>query len=85
LQSGMYLVGCVYNFCTEHKSLRLPGLAGGHKWLERTPAMASGITDHCWTVDELLSFKVPPPKWTPTMPRGRPTKALKAKIAKWCK
>jgi len=85
LQSGMYLVGCVYNFCTEHKSLRLPGLSGGHKWLERTPAMASGITDHCWTVDELLSFKVPPPRWKPRMPRGRPTNALKAKIARWCK
>src|SRR5262249_58137910 len=23
LEKGMYLVGCVYNFCTEHKSLRL--------------------------------------------------------------
>jgi transposase-like protein len=85
LQSGMYLVGCVYNFCTEHESLRLPGLIGGHKWLERTPAMASGITNHCWTVNELLSFKVPPPRWKPTMPRGRPTNALKAKIARWCK
>jgi IS1 family transposase len=91
LQSGMYLVGCVYNFCTEHKSLRLPGLTGGHKWLERTPAMASGITDHCWTVDELLSYKVPPPRlepkrllrhpwWEPKKPRGRPRKAPKSEI-----
>jgi hypothetical protein len=62
LQAAMYLVGSVYNFCIEHESLRRPGLIGGHKWLERTPAMASGITDHCWTVDELLWFKVPPPK-----------------------
>jgi transposase-like protein len=85
LQSGMYLVGCVYNFCTEHESLRLPGLIGGHKWLARTPAIASGLTDHCWTIHELLSFKVPPPRWRPTMPRGRPTNALKAKIARWCK
>lgn len=85
LHSGMYLVGCIYNFCTEHDSLRLPGLIGGHKWLERTPAMASAITDHCWTVQELLSFKVPPPRWIPTMPRGRPTNALRAKIARWCK
>jgi len=85
LQSGMYLVGCLYNFCTEHESLRLPGLIGGHKWLERTPAMAAGITNHCWTVHELLSFKVPPPRWAPTMPRGRPPNALIAKIARWCK
>jgi transposase-like protein len=84
LQSGMYLVGSVYNFCIEHESLRLPGLIGGHKWLERTPAMASGITDHCWTIDELLSFKIPPPRWKPTLKRGRPSKALKATIARWC-
>lgn len=85
LQAGMYLVGCIYNFCTEHDSLRVPGLIGGHKWLARTPAMASGLTDHCWTVAELLAYKVPPPRWTPKMPRGRPPKALKAKIARWCK
>lgn len=85
LHSGMYLVGCIYNFCTEHESLRLPGLIGGHKWLERTPAMASDITDHCWSVQELLSFKVPPPRWMPIMPRGRPTNAFRAKIARWCK
>lgn len=85
LQAGMYLVGGVYNFCTEHESLRLPGLIGGHQWLEQTPAMASGITDHCWTVQELLSFRVPPPRWRPTMPWGRPPNALKAKIARWCK
>jgi transposase-like protein len=85
LKCGMYLVGSVYNFCTEHKSLRLPGLIGGHKWLARTPAMASGLTDHCWTVDELLSFKVPPPRWRPTLPQGRTPHALKVKMARWCK
>jgi transposase-like protein len=85
LRCGMYLVGGVYNFCIEHESLRLPGLFGGHKWLERTPAMASEITDHCWTVHELLSYKVPLPRWRPHLLRGRPSKALKAKIARWCK
>jgi hypothetical protein len=83
LQASMYLVGCGYNFCTEHESLRLPGLIGGHKWLARTPARASGLTHHCWSVHELLSDKVPPSRWTPTMPRGRPSNALKAKIARW--
>lgn len=61
-EAGRYLVGGIYNFCTEHESLRLPGLIGGHKWLARTPAMARGITNHCWTVNELLSLKVPPPR-----------------------
>jgi transposase-like protein/IS1 family transposase len=85
LRSGMYLVGSVYNFCTEHESLRLPGLIGGHKWLERTPAMASGLTDHCWSIKELLSYRVPPLRWTPPRLRGRPSNALKSKIARWCK
>jgi hypothetical protein len=57
LESGMSLVGCFYNFCTEHRSLRM-GLAGGKtKWQGRTPAMAANWTDHIWSVQELLSFK----------------------------
>ncbi len=50
LQAAMYLMGTVYNFCTEHQSLRLPGLVNGHKWIPRTPALAAGLADHCWTV-----------------------------------
>ncbi|MFN0121984.1 MAG: hypothetical protein ACKV2V_15930 [Blastocatellia bacterium] len=83
LQTGMYLVGTVYNFGTEHESLRLEGLSGGHKWLERTPAMASGITDHGWTVEELLSYKVPPARGVPPRPKGRPSEAWKALKARW--
>lgn len=83
LAAGAFLVGTVYNFCTEHESLRLPGLSGGHKWLERTPAMASGLTEHCWSVKELLSYRVPPPRWQPPKRRGRPSQALKALIARW--
>jgi transposase-like protein len=77
LQHGMYLIGTVYNFCTPHASL--PHASGG-----TTPAMAAGITDHCWTVQELLSFPVPPPRWTPPKQRGRPSHALKRLIARWC-
>jgi len=44
LETGMYLVGAVTNFCTDHERLRLPGSVGGHKWLPRAPAMAAGIT-----------------------------------------
>ena len=47
-----------YNFCTPHTSL---AHAGG----QTTPAMAAGITDHCWSVQDLLSYHVPPPRWTP--------------------
>lgn len=84
LYHGMYLIGTVYNFCTFHKSLRIPGIIGGHKWLPRTPAMATGITDHCWTVDELLMFRVPPAHWSPSKKRGRPSTLTKSLITQWC-
>ena len=77
LQHGRYLIGTVDNFCTPHASLL--HASGG-----TTPAMAAGITDHCWTVQELLAFPVPPPRWTPPTQRGRPAHALKRLIARWC-
>jgi hypothetical protein len=71
----MYLVGCAYNFCWEHTSLRLAAAAGaGRKWAKRTPAMAAGLTDHCWSLRELLSYQVPLPVWAPPKRRGRPPK-----------
>jgi transposase-like protein len=57
LEKGVHLVGCVYNFCEGHRSLRVEQ-AKGKKWLERTPAMAAGWADHAWSVHELLSFRV---------------------------
>jgi transposase-like protein len=88
LEQGMYLIGTVYNFCTCHDSLRLrrrgrPDQAG-HRWHERTPAMAAGLTDHCWSVHELLSFHVPPSRWTPPKRRGRWSKATHTLVARWC-
>ena len=77
LQHGMSLIGTVDNFCTPHASLTPIG--GG-----TTPAMAAGITDHGWTVQELLSFHVPPPRWTPPTQRGRPSHTLKCLIERWC-
>jgi len=56
LEKGMYLVGCVYNLCSEHGSLRVEQ-EQGKKWLQRTPAMAAGWTDHAWPIRELLSFR----------------------------
>lgn len=71
-------------FCTDHDRLYLPGLVGGRKWLARTPAMAAGITDHRWSVAELLSYRIPPPTWTPPKQRGPVSKALQATIRRWC-
>ncbi len=76
LTAGMYLVGCAYNFCWTHGSLRVPAPGGcGRKWQERTPAMAAGLTDHAWTMHELLGYQVPLPAWVPPKRRGRPPKA----------
>jgi transposase-like protein len=85
LKAGMFFVGCMYNFCTYHQSLRLPLLLpdGSTRWLKRTPAIAAGLTDHLWSVEELLNFKVPPPHWTPPKQRGRPSNETLALIKQW--
>jgi hypothetical protein len=45
-----------YNLIRPHKSLRLPVQERlPQKWLPRTPAMAAKLTDHIWTVKELLT------------------------------
>jgi hypothetical protein len=77
LEHGMYLIGTVYNVCTPHERLKHAGRA-------MTPAMATGLTDHGWTVQELLSSHVPPPRWAPPKQRGRRSHALQALIERWC-
>jgi hypothetical protein len=75
LTAGMWLVGTAYNFCWPHDSLRqLAPDHAPHKWLPRTPAMAAGLTDRCWSLDELLRFQIPLPRWRPPRRRGRPPK-----------
>jgi IS1 family transposase len=57
-----------YNFCVPHTSLRLAlpqplltnGSGSAKRWQPRTPAMAAGLTDHVWSVREILRFRVPP-------------------------
>lgn len=73
LAAALFLTGCVYNFCTDHASLRLPlslGASGRRHWVQRTPALAAGLTDHRWSVEELLRFRVlhPLPLSHPTGP-----------------
>jgi transposase-like protein len=82
LQAGMDLLGCAYNFCWIHASLRLAAEGvEGRKWRERTPAMAAGLTDHPWTMQELLSHRIPLPPWVPPKRRGRPPKRRPPTIA----
>lgn len=49
LHYRVFLLGCVYNFCAPHTSLD-----------KRTPAMAAGLTDHCWSISELLWWRLKP-------------------------
>jgi len=57
-----------YNFCLPHASLRQPvplpepthGNGSAKRWQPQTPAMAAGLTDHVWTLREVLLFRVPP-------------------------
>jgi hypothetical protein len=69
LEYQLTLAFAYYHFVVPHRSLRqrLPhaiptkGPNGSpKKWKSVTPAMAAGLTDHVWTMDELLSFRVPP-------------------------
>ena len=78
LQAGMYLLGCTYNFCTFHHSLRLKLWITERRvhWVQRTPAIAAGLTDHRWSVHELLTFKLPISPFVPPKRRGRPPKQL---------
>jgi transposase-like protein len=86
LTSGMYLVGCFYNFCDPHHSLRLKLSVGshGHRWVQRTPAIAAGLADHIWTPAELLNFRVPLPQWEPPKQRGRRSLETQKLVEKWC-
>ena len=55
VQAHLYVVGCLYNFCRLHSSLRT-----------RTPAMAAGLTDHRWSFPELFWWH-PAPFWASTV------------------
>jgi IS1 family transposase len=57
-----------YNFVLPHASLRQPleqplatnGTGSATQWRPCSPAMAAGLTDHVWTLREVLLFRVPP-------------------------
>jgi len=45
LEAALFWTRCVYNFCHVHATL-----AG-------TPAMAADLTDHVWSIDELIRYR----------------------------
>ena len=51
----------IYNLVRPLKTLRLAIQdVPGRRWQPRSPAMAAGLTDHLWTVQELLTTLVLP-------------------------
>jgi transposase-like protein len=46
LEAALFWTGCVYNFCHKHASL-----AG-------TPAMAAGVTEQVWSIEQLLRYRI---------------------------
>ncbi len=68
LEKHLWLTLAYYHFVLPHASLAqllpVPEPTRGHgspkKWQPVTPAMAAGLTDHVWTMEELLSYRVPP-------------------------
>ena len=68
LEAAVTLEDAYFNLCLPHDSLKQPinsprptkGNGSPKKWRPRTPMMAEGLTFHVWTLEELLSFRVPP-------------------------
>ncbi len=72
LQAGRYLIGSTYNFCWPQQELSKPT----HLGALTTPAMAAGLTDHGWSMWELLSYRMAPAPWSAPKQRGRPKKPI---------
>jgi len=48
----------IYYFVKPHKGLRIRVDQEDRKWIQRTPMMAAKITDHIWTVKELVIYRI---------------------------
>jgi hypothetical protein len=68
LRDQVVLFQVYHNFVLPHASLRQPlpapevtnGRGSAKVWRPCTPAMAAGLTDHVWSLKEVLFYRVPP-------------------------
>jgi len=68
LRDQLALFQVYHNFVLPHASLRQPlliseatnGYGSAKVWRPCTPAMAAGVTDHVWSLKEVLLYRVPP-------------------------
>ena len=56
--AATYFIGYSYNFCWAVRTLDIKDDIGSRQ--QRTPAMAAGLTDHVWTLQEWLTFPAKP-------------------------
>ena len=75
VQDQLALFQVSHNFVLPHASLRqacAPPMATNGRvlakmWRPCTPAMAAGLTDHVWSLTEVLLYRVPPWPQTQTV------------------
>jgi hypothetical protein len=68
LREQLTLFQVYHNFVLPHASLRQPllipqatnGRGSAKVWRPCTPAIAAGLTDHVWSLKEVLLYRVPP-------------------------
>jgi IS1 family transposase len=68
LRDQLALFQVYHNFVLPHASLRQPlplpeatnGSGSAKVWRPCTPAMAAGLTEHVWSLKEVLLYRVPP-------------------------
>jgi IS1 family transposase len=68
LEKHLWLSLSYYHFVLPNAGLREPlsepiptrGSGSPKRWRQVTPAMATGLTDHVWSIEELLTYRVPP-------------------------
>lgn len=57
-RAASYFIGYSYNFCWVVRTLRTRKPGGS--WQGRTPAMAAGLSDHVWTIEEWVTYPAKP-------------------------
>jgi hypothetical protein len=68
LRDQLTLFQVYHNFVLPHASVRQPlpqpdptkGTGSAKQWRPCTPAMAAGLTEHVWSLKEVLLYRVPP-------------------------
>ena len=56
--AATYFIGYSYNFCWAVRTLEIRDEAGSRQ--QRTPALAAGLADHVWTLQEWLTYPTKP-------------------------